>query len=78
MTLGRGLLGALGEQMRSQSKGSRKTSAVLAVVAGLGAGAAALMRRRSGEGQPTADVPPFGSAAPATAAESAGPPGGAA
>jgi hypothetical protein len=77
MTLGRGLLGALGKQKRSQSKGSRKAPALLAVAAGLGAGAAALKRRHSGEEQPTADVPPVESAAPAAPA-AAGPPGGAA
>jgi hypothetical protein len=77
MTLGRGLLGALGKQKRSPSQSSRKAPALLAVVAGLGAGATVLKRRRRGEDQPLGDVSPVEPAGPApAAAEAAGPAGG--
>ena len=68
MTLGRGLLGALGKQ--TKSKGSRKGPALVAVAAGLGAaGAAALKRRRSGEDQATVTALPTDPASePAAAA----------
>lgn len=57
--LARGLLGALGSSTRKRSKGSRKGPALLAVLAGLGAaGAGVLKRRRSGDDQPPAYVPP--------------------
>jgi hypothetical protein len=57
--LARGLLGALGSGPQKRSKGSRKGPALLAVLAGLGAaGAGVLKRRRSGSDQPPTYVPP--------------------